>query len=323
MVCWSHSLIQAEAYLWLKACKINVLGGGLICMKATWVHIKKRKDRTGLHSHKTHLLLEISNCVFICVGEEVQDVVFYVVFLQVVHQVCSIALRASQHADKYIRFWTKESPTFHWEILATLGVCITSVIPTPWVLVLVLEFLNFENEPKNSKSLDQDTIITWKHKFLALRKEYTKATSCSFTPRGYRLNINKEVSGVNIDHEFLLMLRVFENLRSKEQWKWEGLTFSRILTNPSVSYIQQISNPSKELYHHTQRIFNLVFSDLSQQSLRSPEALSETKNSDSGWDGWTASPIRWTWIWATLGDGEGQGGLVCCSPWGHEELDVT
>ena len=22
----------------------------------------------------------------------------------------------------------------------------------------------------------------------------------------------------------------------------------------------------------------------------------------------------------TLGDGEGQGGLVCCSPWGHKEL---
>ena len=24
-----------------------------------------------------------------------------------------------------------------------------------------------------------------------------------------------------------------------------------------------------------------------------------------------------------LGDGEGQGGLACCSPWGHEELDTT
>ena len=24
-----------------------------------------------------------------------------------------------------------------------------------------------------------------------------------------------------------------------------------------------------------------------------------------------------------LGDGEGQGGLVCCSPWGHKELDTT
>ena len=25
----------------------------------------------------------------------------------------------------------------------------------------------------------------------------------------------------------------------------------------------------------------------------------------------------------TLGDGEGQGSLVCCSPWGHKELDMT
>ena len=25
----------------------------------------------------------------------------------------------------------------------------------------------------------------------------------------------------------------------------------------------------------------------------------------------------------TLGDGEGQGSLACCSPWGHKELDVT
>ena len=25
----------------------------------------------------------------------------------------------------------------------------------------------------------------------------------------------------------------------------------------------------------------------------------------------------------TSGDGEGQGGLMCCSPWGHKELDTT
>ena len=24
-----------------------------------------------------------------------------------------------------------------------------------------------------------------------------------------------------------------------------------------------------------------------------------------------------------LGDGKGQGGLACCSPWGHKELDMT
>ena len=25
----------------------------------------------------------------------------------------------------------------------------------------------------------------------------------------------------------------------------------------------------------------------------------------------------------TLGDGDGQGSLVCCSPWGHQESDRT
>ena len=32
-----------------------------------------------------------------------------------------------------------------------------------------------------------------------------------------------------------------------------------------------------------------------------------------------ASLMRWT----TLGDGEGQGGLPCCSPWGRKESDMT
>ena len=44
---------------------------------------------------------------------------------------------------------------------------------------------------------------------------------------------------------------------------------------------------------------------------------------DRGWDGWMASLTQWTWVEQTLGDGEGQGSLVCCSPWGHKELDTT
>ena len=28
-------------------------------------------------------------------------------------------------------------------------------------------------------------------------------------------------------------------------------------------------------------------------------------------------------LWQTLGDGEGQEGLACCSPWGCKELDMT
>ena len=33
-----------------------------------------------------------------------------------------------------------------------------------------------------------------------------------------------------------------------------------------------------------------------------------------------ASSTQWIWIW---GDGERQGSLECCIPWGHKELDTT
>ena len=42
-----------------------------------------------------------------------------------------------------------------------------------------------------------------------------------------------------------------------------------------------------------------------------------------GWDGWMASPTRWAWVWAGFRNWYGQGGLACCSPWGHKELDTT
>ena len=36
-----------------------------------------------------------------------------------------------------------------------------------------------------------------------------------------------------------------------------------------------------------------------------------------------ASPTQWSESEQTLGDGEGQGSLACCSPWGRKELEVT
>ena len=42
-----------------------------------------------------------------------------------------------------------------------------------------------------------------------------------------------------------------------------------------------------------------------------------------GWDGWKASPTRWTWVWVSSGAVDGQGSLACCSPWGRKVSDVT
>ena len=49
---------------------------------------------------------------------------------------------------------------------------------------------------------------------------------------------------------------------------------------------------------------------------------------DRGWDGWMASLTQWTWVWVlislgTPGVGDGQGSLVCCSPWDCKESDKT
>ena len=44
---------------------------------------------------------------------------------------------------------------------------------------------------------------------------------------------------------------------------------------------------------------------------------------DRGWDDWMASPTQWTWVWVNSGVGDGQGGLACCSPWGHKEFHTA
>ena len=43
------------------------------------------------------------------------------------------------------------------------------------------------------------------------------------------------------------------------------------------------------------------------------------RGDDRGWDGWMASPTRWTWVWVDLGVGDGQGGLASCGSWGCKE----
>ena len=42
----------------------------------------------------------------------------------------------------------------------------------------------------------------------------------------------------------------------------------------------------------------------------------------TGWDGWTASPTQWTWVWVSSGSWWLTGKLLCCSPCSHKELDT-
>ena len=40
-------------------------------------------------------------------------------------------------------------------------------------------------------------------------------------------------------------------------------------------------------------------------------------------EGWMVYQLNGQEFEQTLGDGEGQRSLTCCSPWGHRELDRT
>ena len=49
----------------------------------------------------------------------------------------------------------------------------------------------------------------------------------------------------------------------------------------------------------------------------------EGEGDDRGWDGWMASRTQWTWVEQSLGVGDVQGSLACCSTWGRKESDMA
>jgi len=51
--------------------------------------------------------------------------------------------------------------------------------------------------------------------------------------------------------------------------------------------------------------------------------LKTGEGDDRGWNDWMASLTQWAWVWASSRDGEAQGSLVFCSPWGRKESDTT
>ena len=49
------------------------------------------------------------------------------------------------------------------------------------------------------------------------------------------------------------------------------------------------------------------------------ERLRAGEGVNSGWDGWMASLIQWTWVWANFRrNSRGQGSVVCYSPLGRK-----
>ena len=55
-----------------------------------------------------------------------------------------------------------------------------------------------------------------------------------------------------------------------------------------------------------------------------PRKIEGKRRGDNrGWDGWMASPTRWTWVWVDSGSWWWQGGLACCGSWDCKESDMT
>lgn len=53
-------------------------------------------------SRLQYLLLEVANGILISIGEEIEDIVFDVVLLKVVHQVGTIALKEAREKAPYL-----------------------------------------------------------------------------------------------------------------------------------------------------------------------------------------------------------------------------
>lgn len=131
-------------------------------MKATWMYILKRQNQTVLHREETYLFLEISDCIFICICEEVQNVMFYVIFFQVIHQVRSIALLWRLVYKRIISFWRKKksykATEKYWQIKMFI---LWYILPIKYYSTLSCTELHWKwtTKPENSKSLNWDVII--------------------------------------------------------------------------------------------------------------------------------------------------------------------
>ena len=75
------------------------------------------------------------------------------------------------------------------------------------------------------------------------------------------------------------------------------------------------------------KVMSLLFNMLSKVLVPWKKSYDHPRGGGEGddreWDDWMVSLIQLTWVWAPPGVGDGQGSLVCCSPWGCKESDMT
>ena len=108
-----------------------------------------------------------------------------------------------------------------------------------------------------------------------------------------------------------------------EMWCWRRLLKAPWTAKRSNHSILKEINPEFLLERHMLKL--QYFGHLMQRTDSLEKTLvlgkieSRGEGDDRGWDGWMASPTRWTWVWVSYGVGDG---LACCSPWGCKELGM-
>ena len=92
--------------------------------------------------------------------------------------------------------------------------------------------------------------------------------------------------------------------------------------HPSLQNRQEFLTNNKDLLYSTENYIshnNLIGKDPDAGKDWGQEEKGETEDEMGGWH----HQLNGYEFEQTLGDGEGQGGLEGCSPWGHKESDMT
>ena len=114
----------------------------------------------------------------------------------------------------------------------------------------------------------------------------------------------------------------FQTLNLQASWPWPPNLHNckkwiSVYQAPHLWFLPEWTKP---LSKHTMNWFIGKWTDSLEKTLTLGKI--EGEGNDRGWGVWMASLNRCEFK-QDLGDGEGQGSLVCCSPWGCKEMDTT
>ena len=89
--------------------------------------------------------------------------------------------------------------------------------------------------------------------------------------------------------------------------------------NPEYSLEGLMLKLKFQYFGHLMRIADSLEKSLMLGKIKGRSRMRASEDDMAGWHHWCSGhELR-----QTSGDGEGQGGLVCCGPWGRKESDTT